>query len=605
MKLIIFRSFVFILWCLLSLISLNHIRPFADYLHVSNSFLGILGWLTLILTICLLSGRLFKQGLLIFLTFLCLGYFLGPYLEPPSDPIDHLNRTYSYCGESSNQVSKIKRGFWHYNMSGTLICPQKNSNNAVETIRIINGLHGVYLGILMVVLFLLSKAAGLPDRWAFISCIMAFLFFGTNRFSYFSYYSFAPSFTSLAVLWMWTGSFFFKKRWKDILFGLIAAIIGLPVLWVNHLQESIFLVIIAGIWICWNLHENIWLALKKPNSPKGTTLTKYSLRILYFCILGVIFFLLPQFEIFRKMLSPLFLADHWDVNQHFVYFWNGIHLMGKIWGHRINDTLGLFGLFPLILMILFSVSSIWNKNKKTDFRVFLLGVVPFVIYLIPLNHFIWLSNVKNEVYWRICYISMFWIPVTYCCYWTEGLLGSLFNKKKDINLIIGRLMTVNSNYFSAIYFSGCMVFILLLSGIRSGPVYGKLDFILLNSRPWWTEWHLLIDSVLSQKSKYIYSDPTTSSVFQSIFGQPALHGRERGRRTSLSIETMESKNARNGYRCIVNLKGFTPSWVPAETGHWNSNLAQTSLYYNSNGLVDIGLKNKLKEKVLQNCKIIY
>jgi hypothetical protein len=77
-------------------------------------------------------------------------------------------------------------------------------------LRRIDVAHGIFLGVLLSGIFLLSRRIGLVARWAFFSCCIAFLFMGSNRFSYFTYYSFAPSATSLWSYWLWTAVFFFR-----------------------------------------------------------------------------------------------------------------------------------------------------------------------------------------------------------------------------------------------------------------------------------------------------------------------------------------------------------------------------------------------------------
>jgi len=43
------------------------------------------------------------------------------------------------------------------------------------------------------------------------------------------------------------------------------AVVSLPILWVNHLQEAAFMGFITIIWLFLNIHERIWnmLSIKK------------------------------------------------------------------------------------------------------------------------------------------------------------------------------------------------------------------------------------------------------------------------------------------------------------------------------------------------------
>lgn len=592
------KSLIFILWSFLALISLNHLYRFWDGLLFSTFFLGVLGWITIFITLVYLSKQFIKQSLLIFLIFFCIGYFLGPYLEPPGDPLHHLKRAYEACDKRSNQIEYPRKneGLWHYSMSSNLLCSVKESTSPEVILRRIDILHGVYWGILTVGLFILSKSVGLPAHWAFLSCLIAFLFFGTNRFSYFSYYSLAPSFISLLIYWLWTAAYFFKKNWKDILYGLLLAMISLPILIVNHMQEAVFMAFIASIWLFCNLHERIW---------RWLTHSQIWLKTGYFLILFVFLFVLPQFEFFQKFLAQGFEKNLWNHNQQVVFYWQGFHVMGKIWSYRVNDTLGIMSTITVLLCVAFFWPRIIRINGKKKIRILILGILPFIGYCIPFFNFCWLSNVMIPEYYRLCYCAMFWITIAYFLYGLEGRFFIYWKKVKSIvfNRFVG---TTKRLSFRAKYFMICLVIIIMISSIRSGPVYGKLDFILLETRPWWNEWRPMIEELMKNKGKPLYSDRQTNQVLHGVFYYPINGGfYEHSRRSIINIRSMGVKNADHSYRCIINLHGYTPSWVPKETGHWQWDLANTSLYYQYNGISGEELKDILKENPPKNCEVYY
>ena len=39
-----------------------------------------------------------------------------------------------------------------------------------------------------------------------------------------------------------------------------------------------------------------------------------------------------------------------------------------------------------------------------------------------------------------------------------------------------------------------------LSAIRSPPIYGKLDFLLLDNKPWWPDWEIIINDSIKNKN---------------------------------------------------------------------------------------------------------
>ncbi len=68
---------------------------------------------------------------------------------------------------------------------------------------------------------------------------------------------------------------------------------------------------------------------------------------------------------------------------------------------------------------------------------------------------------------------------------------------------------------------------------------------------------------------------------------------------------MDAENVNGGYRCIVNLKGFTPSWVAGETGHWPADLAYTNCSYKFAGVSGEALKHQIGKYSLNNCKVYH
>ena len=590
------KSLIVSFWAFLALISLNHLYPFWDVLVFSISFLGVLGWITIFITIGFLSRRFIKQALLIFLLFFSLGYFLGPYLEPPADPIDHLNRTYSFCEKNAKQIPKKNGGFWHYSMSSNFLCSSNQSIRPEAVLTRIDVLHGVYWGLLMVGLFILSKSARLPDRWAFMSIIIAFLFFGTNRFSYFSYYSFSPSFTSLLIYWVWTALFFFKRSLKSILVGLAMAFISIPILYVNHVQEVAFMIFIASIWLILNVNDRIWHWLRH---------FRVWMKPIYIICLFLLLFTVAQVEYFQNLISQLFFRNAWQDNQAVVIFWKGFHVMGKMWSYRVNDTLGMMGIIPVLLCIVFVWRRLIRINREMKIRILILGILPFVICFIPIFHFIWVSNASISVYYRLCYCSIFWITIAYFLYGLEGRFLIYWKKVRSTGF--SRFFkSMERLSFKAKYFTVCLVIMIMISGVRSGPVYGKLDFILLETRPWWNEWRPMIEDLMKQKGKPIYSDALTSNVLKGVFNQPIAtryQGKFRG--SNINAKSMDGVKISKKYRCIINLHGFTPSWVPKETHHWSPKSANTSIYYEYDGITGEELKRFLKENPPENCEVYF
>jgi len=157
-----------------------------------------------------------------------------------------------------------------------------------------------------------------------------------------------------------------------------------------------------------------------------------------------------------------------------------------------------------------------------------------------------------------------------------------------------------------IYFFIWLAGIILLSGIRSEPIYGKLDFILLNPCPWWETWGPMIDRIVRHPEKKLYTDSLTSNLLNAVFNQPTVkpyqwpfYG------SSIDIEKLEQEKANNDVQCVINLHGFPPSWVSAETHHWHIHASQTMRYYHYNNKRGKALIKYLKQYPPVYCDVYF
>jgi hypothetical protein len=633
---VIFRYFLIFACFLMSLISINHLYPFFHLLYFNTFNLGRLGWVVFLGGILYLSRTYLKKSFLVFITFFLLGICCGPYLEPPGDPIDHLKRAHSFCGKSGDQVQRSNSGLWHYSMISSILCYGNQPDRPQIKLIKIDLIHGLFWAVSAVVVFGLSISAGLPGAWAFLSVVVAFLFFGTNKFSYFSYYSFAPSFSSIILYWLWVSIFFFKKNRRDMATGIVFAIILIPILAVNHVQESVFLIFIVFIWLCVNIHQKTWRLFKENGSvhsrnlgfsdgvlnvEERSNLPKRLLNIfrsrvksVYVLVIFVFFFIVPQFEFFQEFLSQYFLLNDWEKNQKLVFSWNGIHLIGKIWSYRVNDTLGFIGVATLF----FSIALLWFKRETVSTerksRIIILGILPFIVYFVPFFHFIWVSNCKwtpyhIRYYYRICYSSMFWITISFFIFELQQMYVSCSRGKigSDINQNVIRYICGRFNGRKG-YFAACLAIILILSSMRSGPIYGKLDFISLDTRPWWQEWKPALEKILKKDSAPIFTDRVTANVISGIFDFPII-GKYNFKpalcEKNINIRRMERIAGNRDCSCLINLHGFKPSWVPRETGHWSPELAKSSRYYRYKGMKGKQLVDYLKNHPIESCEIYH
>ena len=636
-------TFVLLLSMPVVFISLNHLFPFSNILVVSTRTAGFFGWTAAFASLLFLCRRFALHALCCFCFFFLLGFQVGPYLEPPVDHFEHLQRIHSYCGMQSNDVSSVNEGLWHYSMAGLLVCADARQIGPEAKLRRIDASQGMFWAVLLTLIFAAARRLGIPGRWAFFSSLIALLFLGTNRFSFFSYYSLAPSISSLFLYWLWICFFFFRCSNKALLSGITVVLLILPVLFVNHLQEGFFLLLIVFCWLLLNFHERFWRRLckieAKPFAPGKKLLLKWG----YFVSLIIILFVLPQLE-FIKLFLANGNGDAFETKRQLIFNWHGLDLMGRVWGFRVNDTLGWTG----ALLLLLGLPTFWpgflkdgvgsescfagtthfyawsphaqpmpaGNSARFKLRLYLLAMLPFLGYTVPLLHEAWLAKIHPGVYYRLCYSSLFWLFFAWFCYNLEQRLLSplsAFSSK-------ARLLAQSCLY------TLFLVGLLVLSGMRSEPVYGKLDFLRLDSRPWWPAWQPMITELLAApRPDPICTDPVTSMVLTAVFGLDAApRWQEQGQHlevyagqdshTFLKFRSLRRKKLMNimackqlaensDYVCVINLHGFAPSWVGTETGHWQPDLTFTRRAYQLGGHRGRHLERLLEKKTLENCRV--
>lgn len=417
-----FVSATALLVAIMAGISLIYITTPRDHFTLDISLLGWIGWATLATSTLCIAFQHKREFCLIFLSFFLFGFFSKAYLEPASDQIDHLYRTYERCRDIDTG-ERLNRGLWHYSMNSLLLCDRgKEVIPAEKKLLHIDTLHGLFISFSSTILYFLSRNAGLPKKWCFFSIMTATFFMGTDKFSYFRYYSYGPSFSSICIYWLWITQFFFSRKRRALYIGALTSIPLAIIMAVNHIQESAFLLFILFIWITIILTEKIYKTEKKRRNLS-----------LWLTSLFLFFFIFPQMQWTQEIFQLLPIQNLWENNQNLVYYWKGIHIMGKIWipFYRVPETIGVIGLAPLILCPI-----IWLNNKTIisqflKIRVIALGIVPFLVFCTPLLHHIWVSFVKIPVYYRIAYSSLFWITVAYFLYIIETHIVHHLNRKSD------------------------------------------------------------------------------------------------------------------------------------------------------------------------------
>lgn len=157
-----------------------------------------------------------------------------------------------------------------------------------------------------------------------------------------------------------------------------------------------------------------------------------------------------------------------------------------------------------------------------------------------------------------------------------------------------------------IYFFVCLIGIIFLSSIRSGPIYGKFDFILLDPVPWWHGWQPMIENIVQQQEGILFTDALTANVMNAVFNTEISNNYQwRFKGSRLNIFDMDRRKNKKNYRCVINLHGFPPSWVPGETHHWHICASQTLRYYHYNHIRGKALRKYLKQNPPVYCDVYF
>lgn len=148
--------------------------------------------------------------------------------------------------------------------------------------------------------------------------------------------------------------------------------------------------------------------------------------------------------------------------------------------------------------------------------------------------------------------------------------------------------------FRNLFFGGCLTLVFIIGAMRSHPFFGKWDFFFVEGRPWWPAWRDLIRDTRARGKVPVYTDYITGYILAGVFGEQTVVNVGDDKIPRLIIEDMEEgrlpaeeflSNAYiqagrpRDFRCVINLKGYQSSWVPGETGHWRSQVADTSKFY--------------------------
>lgn len=343
--------------------------------------------------------------------------YQGPFFQPPSDPVFHADVLWDYMGENAFDYSN--RGFINKSIFYILFHLFQEPVNWTFRMNLIYLFHYITNIAMISAVYFSSRLYGLNKKWSFVSVILMVLFFGTDRFSYFTYYSLAPSGINMPFYWLISALVINAtlkineitiKSTSKIIYIYILGIALIPLIYYNHKQEAGFLLYIYMLAF-------LIFILKLIQIKKWHLFRNYFLIPVVVTVLFFPFAL--YFKIFPKLL--LFSIEYVEKFSLHVSSYGGLWILGRLNGPRILETLGVIGFLPLVfVIILILVKSFLNSLKnniiirKVSWELFIPGLLPFWILLIPFNLMVWISLVPaTETFWRACFATQFWITVSY------------------------------------------------------------------------------------------------------------------------------------------------------------------------------------------------
>jgi len=398
--------------------------------YFSLSFLIILAFSYLIfLSLRMLRSNLKKEFIAIsaMLALCSPVLFLGPFFQPPSDPIFHAGLMWDFT--ELNYFDTVNRAL----VTKSLFACFRFFIVSVDwesRLQLVLFFHMFTIGCLLLSSYFSARLTGLNFKWAIFSTLTLVLFFGTSQFGFLSYYSLAPASINIAFYWLVAALIFrsiLMYHINEPLFSsgffyiCILGIFLLPILFYNHRQEAGFLAFIfllAFIILVFKIlsKRNIGIL----NTQKFTA-----------AILLILFF--PNSFLVNSKIPFLSIGNIAEYEAS-ISGLSSPWVIGNIFGPRVFDTLGVIGLVPLVFCFgYFIYNRIFLRtfsNRENSFYVTMIpGLLPFWIIFIPFNMLVWLKGTKtSEVFWRFCYLTQFWISIAWIGYKLEGKINPKIKK---------------------------------------------------------------------------------------------------------------------------------------------------------------------------------
>ncbi|MBD1806541.1 hypothetical protein H6F98_13905 [Microcoleus sp. FACHB-SPT15] len=509
--------------------------------------------------------------------------YVGPYLEFPSDPVDHLAfiqswekaRWMNYIYSDSYYSSRFVYFFEHW-----LLQPSGLSfGNRTGLLFLSPVLQGILFWQFIRITKILTNNTILSQ----LGGLMSLGFFGYNAISFYRYTVLAG--TLLAYIIFLEGliliiSTFSKEEWRYLF--LLPPLLAFC--WQNHPQETL-LQLNGMVGICITL----LLFRYKGITPRFRNI----MALVTIMVITVSVFILFKREVLSENIaSPLI--------SYYKLFGLNINLLQFQHLNLMLGGLGWFAILSAALILLFN-----SPNRNLDIMAGLC-IWSIVILYNPLSIEVLLRFIPTDVFSRLIYGSIYWIFIVI-------FIQDLHNKIRKID----NVLMVKANILLKNKILPYIVILILfsLSGIPGYPVYGKVRHLGLKVDP------RLDGSNLQPTIEYLrlhtpkscvdpYPNPAYLPIMSYVLSDSYVNTYLVGtgyfyivtNRRDIKLDnvpsvdstvsdndTIDYSSFRNSIKskkiCYVILYVQTEelhSWVGAVLGHWRIDHARTQRYYSAN-----------------------
>lgn len=538
--------------------------------------------------------------LLIFVFF----FYIGPYHEYPSDPVQHL-LLISKCFFSKS-LKEIPITHFSYFFTLVLIGKIDFTSHYLNL--------SFYSALVQTTLFFLfyklTYVISKNKHVALAGAIFSLGYFGTNVFSFYRYYTFAKTFFAyiafLEAMIILVESM--RMRRLSVIFFSFPLIVFCIF---THMQEALL--------ICMQmLIAPIIMSLLVDNHNKELWTRSYYHKMILFPFLGIITFqyILKYVKEQNEILLPEFVLR---LDKFFHFMPSKMFIINFLPNSSFFKTVGLFGLFTFIFIGLAFIllllqkkifSSLDNANKEKNLTLELvvsLALPSIIILFCPLTIFILGKIISQNLFYRLLYGSCYWImfPIVLHYVLTRYSILNINNRLKLFWFIVFLLLSISYYPQHPVWGRSYMLTYKMMQEHDGRAIVPLVNYINSNEE---------------FKKKVFISDGYTE-VFSAIHGIKVLNGQRfldnpllgcydwlalhYKRRIFNAHAIKKSMKGNNMDAAIINMQ-ISDSELGRLSGHWKSSELNLKSKYD-NRIVKLISKSKIfsSVKINENITIRY